>query len=91
MSKTVGKFWFKLDLGHPCFLTFLTYADTLDVAIEIFGLLSMSGDVVKLTWAELNELAGCLIPTTSKESDFARGNCIFISNAKRFVLYQDVR
>lgn len=91
MSKDFGKFWYSVSFGSNSDLIMLTYADTLDEAKKIFGIVADGREIDQLTWQGLFDLTGCPIPSTCKDSDMARGNFIFANTSKRVAFWQDIR
>lgn len=78
MSPILKELWFMVSLdGYPQ-THYIFCGEGYQQAEKSFRNLPQRGKISQLTWRQLSELTGCLIPCQSKPKDFANGKLMFM-------------
>jgi len=70
------RFWFAGRLTEEYKTSYLFSAPTKRFAMDVMLQYAKSPVIEQLTWARLQKLTGCIIPSASTPNDFAVGHCI---------------
>lgn len=78
MSDSQKQRWFMVSFESLPRTYYLCCCETHEDAEKSFELVRPRGKVVQLTWRELSELTGCLIPCQCKPKDYANDRLMFM-------------
>ena len=86
MGNRVIKSWFLARVRYNVEMTHIVYADSeVEVRFCFVGCVKML-EIRQLSWQEVSDLTGCIIPSMFEPSMNATGDLMFYHNNKSFVL-----
>lgn len=82
MAKVEIRSWYLMRTSEDATVVYLVPARSLEDAVQQFGILAQGKEVKAITWAELEELVGVIIPATSVPSEQAVGSVTLLHKNK---------
>jgi len=86
MPYSFTRYWFSIRGKSIRDITYLVFAEDMAKAGELFGTLSKGSEVKKMTWSDMAELTGCIVPMGFSSDDFVTMYPIFSHKGRSYSL-----
>ena len=90
MSKILKRYWYKVSLKEAPTVVHICCVENYSKAERLFGVLAKNDIVSQLTWGQVSELTGCLVPPIYGSGDFAKGSLTFRRGSRLAIIWPSV-